>query len=59
MVVQKELFGESKHIEFKEEIPKRHEKFFGNSPQVSFADPAHLGKVLPSSFIYGFVTLCA
>ena len=27
MVVQKELFGESKHIEFKEEIPKKHEKF--------------------------------
>ena len=26
MVVQKELFGESKHIEFKEEIPKKHEK---------------------------------
>ena len=27
MVVQKELFGESKHIEFKEVIPKKHEKF--------------------------------
>ena len=27
MIVQKELFGESRHIEFKEEIPKKHEKF--------------------------------
>ena len=27
VVVQKELFGESKHVEFKEEIPKKHEKF--------------------------------
>ena len=27
MIVQKELFGESKHVEFKEEIPKKHEKF--------------------------------
>ena len=27
MVVQKKLFGESKHIEFKEDIPKKHEKF--------------------------------
>ncbi len=27
MIVQKELFGESKHIEFKEEIPKKHDKF--------------------------------
>ena len=27
MIVQKELFDESKHIEFKEEIPKKHEKF--------------------------------
>lgn len=27
MIVQKELFGESKHVEFKVEIPKKHEKF--------------------------------
>jgi predicted HTH transcriptional regulator len=27
MIVQKELFGEGKHIEFKAEIPKKHEKF--------------------------------
>ena len=27
MIVQKELFGEGKHVEFKAEIPKKHEKF--------------------------------
>ena len=27
MIVQKELFGEDKHIEFKAEISKKHEKF--------------------------------
>lgn len=27
MFVQKELFGEDKHVEFKAEIPKKHEKF--------------------------------
>ena len=26
MIVQKELFGEDKHIEFKLEIPKKHEQ---------------------------------
>ena len=27
MIVQKELFGEDKHVEFKAEIPKKHERF--------------------------------
>lgn len=27
MIVQKELFGEGKHVEFKAEIPKKHERF--------------------------------
>ena len=27
VIVQKELFGEDKHVEFKAEIPKKHEKF--------------------------------
>ncbi|MBP3870573.1 MAG: putative DNA binding domain-containing protein [Faecalicoccus sp.] len=27
MIVQKELFGESKYVEFKEEIPQKHERF--------------------------------
>ena len=27
MIVRKKLFGEDKHVEFKAEIPKRHEKF--------------------------------
>ena len=27
MIVQKEIFGEGKHVEFKSEIPKKHEKF--------------------------------
>lgn len=27
MIIQKEIFGEGKHIEFKAEIPKKHEKF--------------------------------
>ena len=27
VIVQKKIFGEDKHVEFKAEIPKKHEKF--------------------------------
>ena len=43
MVVRKELFGESKHVVFKAEIPKKHEKFLKDI--VAFANTSG-GKVV-------------
>ena len=43
MIVQKELFGEDKHIEFKLEIPKKHEKFLKDI--IAFANTSG-GKII-------------
>lgn len=43
MIVQKELFGESKYIEFKEDIPKKHEKFLKDI--IAFANTSG-GKII-------------
>ena len=43
MFVQKELFGEDKHVEFKAEIPKKHEKFLKDI--IAFANTSG-GKII-------------
>ena len=43
MIVQKELFGEGKHVEFKSEIPKKHDRFLKDI--IAFANTSG-GKVI-------------
>ena len=43
MAVSKEYFGEGKYVEFKEEIPKKHEKFLKDI--IAFANTSG-GKVV-------------
>ena len=43
MIVQKELFGEDRHVEFKAEIPKKHEKFLEDV--IAFANTSG-GKII-------------